>query len=425
MTARPRALLAFVAACAHAALDSSTQLTTLSHEHRVAPWVPFVEAGEQKAVHAWSKMSEDSGVAVLKVSVLTEAPMWLVLDLFESQNPDVIAQWNPYTGDVLQLGEATQLQTYKLPWPFMARDYIVTCKNVKSSHDQRQRTHCVPRDTHPAVPPRTDRVRGASETLWQFAPERGADGRVRTRIAFEGIVDPRGRLPKWVVNEIGKRTSVTIVAGLARLADSRWETSAAAGDALSMLMLCSFVFLFVGFNAVAYTAWRMTHGDTFSSRVRRLSDTLSSTLSMPLAMSLSPRFRAVPAEPTSVGAPPPADAPAAGDTAVAPPATPAAPADVAPPSSKALAAHAAAAVADDEATSLALKDRAAADDDPTANSPTTAPATAASSPPRDHAPPMSPATLVERIAHCLGQHGESTAAADAAAPVLAGRPAGS
>ena len=119
--------------------------------------------------------------------------------------------------------------------------------------DKGQRTHCKPHATHQDVPERTDRVRGASETTWSFEPEVGSDGRQRTRITFEGIVDPKGRLPKSVINFVGKRTSINVATGLARLADSRWEASGSA-DGAPVLLIAGGL-LFICFNALAYTLY--------------------------------------------------------------------------------------------------------------------------------------------------------------------------
>ena len=46
----------------------------------------------------------------------------MVLGLFLSERQEVISKWNPYMGTVRQLGASTQLQTYQMPWPFVARE---------------------------------------------------------------------------------------------------------------------------------------------------------------------------------------------------------------------------------------------------------------------------------------------------------------
>ena len=100
---------------------ADTILTTLSPAHKKAPWVRFTDPGEP--LQGWSKQpASDPSVSVLRVSILSKASLDTVLELFLSQDQQVIGQWNPYTGIVKQLGEQTQLQTYNMPWPFLARE---------------------------------------------------------------------------------------------------------------------------------------------------------------------------------------------------------------------------------------------------------------------------------------------------------------
>ena len=94
---------------------------------------------------------------------------------------------------VEHIDKTTQLQTYRLPWPFAPREYLVRCtdKPGSSGHE----AHCTSIDGHPGAPERSDRVRGLTETIWRFKEER--DG--QTSVHLETIVDPRGGLPTWVV----------------------------------------------------------------------------------------------------------------------------------------------------------------------------------------------------------------------------------
>ena len=96
---------------------ADTILTTLSPAHRKAPWTRFTDPAD--ALQGWSKQpASDPSVSVLRVSILSNAPLHMVLEPFLSQDQQVIGQWNPYTGIVNQLGDSTQLQTYSMPWPF-------------------------------------------------------------------------------------------------------------------------------------------------------------------------------------------------------------------------------------------------------------------------------------------------------------------
>ena len=57
-------------------------------------------------------------------------------------------------------------------------------------------------------------MRASSETLWEFRPL--DDG--STQVYFEGVVDPKGALPKWMVNEVGKHHSVNMVRAITSMA---------------------------------------------------------------------------------------------------------------------------------------------------------------------------------------------------------------
>lgn len=154
-----------------------------------------------------------AAAAVVRVEVVADAPPRDVFDAFVK--PERTKKWNSFVGESIQLGNGVQLQSYKFPWPFVPREYLVRCTDQKLDGNG-FRSHCVSVDGHPKAPLRDDRVRGMSETLWQFTPLAGEPD--RTAILFEGIVDPRGNLPKRLINEIGKRTCVSTALALARVA---------------------------------------------------------------------------------------------------------------------------------------------------------------------------------------------------------------
>ena len=114
---------------------------------------------------------------------------------------------------------APQLQTYELPWPFTTREYLNQCNDVTLSGGG-YRSHCAPIDApHAGAPARADRLRGRTDTLWQFTPSASAPS-TRADVYFRGYVDPGGSLPKWLVHEIGKHGSVNIVVALIKLAET-------------------------------------------------------------------------------------------------------------------------------------------------------------------------------------------------------------
>jgi len=120
-----------------------------------------------------------------------------------------------FAGEVTYIDQKTQLQTYALPWPFLPRDYLVRCtdKKDKSGHT----AHCASVDPDVRAPEREGAVRGHSETIWRFRQE--ADG--TSSIHLETLVDPRGRLPAWLVDKAGKMASVNVVRSLVKTTSSR------------------------------------------------------------------------------------------------------------------------------------------------------------------------------------------------------------
>lgn len=211
-------LLLLASSSAAKKLDSTTLLTSLDPEYAAAPWSKFWEdrgsKGRRRAV-AFTKQLQAAGPAVVKVLAKADVPVRALLDCFLSEDADTVAQWNPFTGDVRHFDAGAQVQTYPLPWPFASREYLVRCTNEKTKGVHVAR--CTPLDLHPSAPVRSDRVRGRSETIWRFSSER--DG--SSTIHLETLVDPRGGLPSWVVDKVGKSAAVKIVTGLVRVASAR------------------------------------------------------------------------------------------------------------------------------------------------------------------------------------------------------------
>ena len=75
-----------------------------------------------------------------------------LLDTFQSKDEEVVSGWNPFAGEVHHLGTSVQLQTYRMPWPFASREYLVRCEDVrqgKQGHMVRARPLAKPsRSTH-------------------------------------------------------------------------------------------------------------------------------------------------------------------------------------------------------------------------------------------------------------------------------------
>ena len=108
------------------------------------------------------------GFRAWQVVASVDAPLDLVVKLFTSSDPAILQQWNPYAGYVRNLSGGVQQQIYKMPWPFLKREYLVVCKDAGLQHHGTHSTHCVSHPSHPEAPELNDRVRGSSETAWAF-----------------------------------------------------------------------------------------------------------------------------------------------------------------------------------------------------------------------------------------------------------------
>ena len=154
-------------------------------------------------------------------------PVSELLDTFLSKDSATVSEWNQFAGEVQHLDENTQLQTYRMPWPFTVREYLVRCEQSKPPGAKGLQAHCSSIDDHPDAPLRSDRVRGHSETIWRFTPDR--DG--ASSIHLETIVDPRGSLPVKIVDKIGKLVAVRVVRSLIQHTSTRYQAAGKAAEA--------------------------------------------------------------------------------------------------------------------------------------------------------------------------------------------------
>lgn len=122
-----------------------------------------------------------------------------------------------------------QLQRYPLPWPFLPRDYLVRC--IDRSDRKGHTAHCSSVEGDARVPEREGAVRGHTETIWRFQEEK--DG--LTSIHLETLVDPRGRLPAWLVDKAGKLASVSVVRALVKATSSRLGKAKEAAEGQGVL----------------------------------------------------------------------------------------------------------------------------------------------------------------------------------------------
>ena len=129
--------------------DRRALLQQLPQEYASAPWDGFVSESGFTAFTKELKHAEKtegdmtSRPAVVKVLARARVPVRALLDTFLSQDAAVVSEWNPFAGEVRHLDGRIQLQTYRLPWPFASREYLVQCEDCllytsPSPRDKRQ-----------------------------------------------------------------------------------------------------------------------------------------------------------------------------------------------------------------------------------------------------------------------------------------------
>jgi hypothetical protein len=203
------------------AASAETILKSLPQEYARVQWRKFADVKSEHDADstyvAFTKKSSKAeiGPAVVKVLARCRLPVRALLDTFLSEDEDTLAEWNPYAGEVEHIDKTVQRQVYRLPWPFASREYLVRCTDAR--HKSGHEAHCASIDGHERAPERSDVVRGRSETIWRFTEE--GDG--LTSIHLETLVDPRGGLPSWVVDKVGKSAAVSIVSSLLRVTKQR------------------------------------------------------------------------------------------------------------------------------------------------------------------------------------------------------------
>lgn len=272
------ALVLTLATRSEARSEGDSLLQSLPKRYKAATWIQFVDERKNpfEHLHAFLKApkkdvkDERSAPAVVKVVARTTLPVLSLLETFNSKDEQVLAEWkcvaaarrsatattamkpraspsslhrahdcpvhpslasSQFAGDVKQIDDDVMLQTYGLPWPFMPRDYLVRCTDRVDKTGHTARCASVESEEYSKrAPEREGAVRGHTETVWRFKAE--SDG--FTSIVLETFVDPRGRLPAWLVDKAGKLASVNIVRSLVKTTGNRFAKANAAGaDALA------------------------------------------------------------------------------------------------------------------------------------------------------------------------------------------------
>ena len=97
----------------------------------------------------------------------------------------------------VSLLEKVEYNRTKTPWPLDDRDFVYRAK-VVINKEKKELEIKINHETHPDAPARKGVVRGELSSSRYFL--KSIDGGKRTYVEVEIFADPKGKVPKWLVN---------------------------------------------------------------------------------------------------------------------------------------------------------------------------------------------------------------------------------
>lgn len=120
------------------------------------------------------------------------------------------SEWAPYTGEILILDRNDQAGTFTLrmdldfPFPLSNRDVTLTSRLSQTVDGIVTIKNELIVDPRLPVRPNFIRIEHY-EGLWQFKPIKSESGKQTIEVTVSGYVDPRGLLPKSILNRLVQR----------------------------------------------------------------------------------------------------------------------------------------------------------------------------------------------------------------------------
>jgi hypothetical protein len=176
----------------------------------------------------WEKVEEKQGVEVFRGDVKglpivafrgaseIEAPLFKVLSVIYDTSR--IKEWMSDINDTRVIERISKLEKIEYnrtdaPWPLSDRDFVY---RAKGSVNEKDKTIEIAIESleDPRVPKVKDAVRGHLYSSRYFVRYLGPD---KTYLEVEMLADPKGALPKWVVNMFQATWPVNTINGIRRL----------------------------------------------------------------------------------------------------------------------------------------------------------------------------------------------------------------
>lgn len=99
----------------------------------------------------------------------------------------------------------------KLPWPITDRDFVFRIK-TRISPDKKAMHFTLKSEQNALQPPQAGKVRG--ELLNSYFKTKSIENDTQTEMEMMLLVDPKGLIPKWIVNFINKKWPVKTMNGI-------------------------------------------------------------------------------------------------------------------------------------------------------------------------------------------------------------------
>lgn len=162
----------------------------------------WVEISNEDGVQVFSKELESSDLVAFRGIKTFDAPIDRVAFVLLDPRTERKKEWIDMITDFRVLeqrpGYGVSYSSYDLPFPLSDRDFVVESRS-RIDHSRRQFSLTLKSRQHPAAPP-TIGVRGMVYSgLYRLT---AVDGGRRTLVEVEVHSDPRGTLPRWLINMV-------------------------------------------------------------------------------------------------------------------------------------------------------------------------------------------------------------------------------
>ena len=169
---------------------------------------------EEKGVKIFEKKMPDSSVLAFRGTAIVEASLgkiYYVLQDYKNEREWVDMLDKNEILKNFSKDERIQYQSFDLPWPISDRDFVY---HAKSSLDKSgEKILMVIKSVDYKGAPETVGVRGS---LYRSSFELEKIGENKTKVDVQIYADPKGLLPKWVVNLIQKGWPLDTLEGIRR-----------------------------------------------------------------------------------------------------------------------------------------------------------------------------------------------------------------